>query len=124
MPRPIPFLAALVLVVALTACGGDNGDESRSTPSQTTTSGAGEPPATTPTATTSNSPAPGAGISQDEAEQIALAAAGPGSAVLEAHQGDEHGRPVYEFQISVGGQTRDIEVDRETGEVVRNEPHD
>ena len=109
MPRPIPFLAALVLVVALTACGGDNGDESRSTPSQTTTS---------------NLPAPGAGISQDEAEQIALAAAGPGSAVLEAHQGDEHGRPVYEFQISVGGQTRDIEVDRETGEVVRNEPHD
>ena len=63
-------------------------------------------------------------MTRDQAQQIALAAAGLGASVRHVNgPHDEHGQTVWTFEIEVGGQTREITVAQATGQVLRNEIH-
>jgi hypothetical protein len=57
-------------------------------------------------------------ISQAQAERIAIGATG-GGRVTKAERETEHGRPVYHFRVLAGGAEYRVDVDRETGAVLR-----
>ena len=59
-----------------------------------------------------------ASISLAEAERIAIGAAG-GGRVTKVERETEHGRPVYHFRVLAGGAEYRVDVDRETGAVLR-----
>jgi uncharacterized membrane protein YkoI len=58
---------------------------------------------------------------EEDAERIALDAAGAGASVTSVEEGDVEGRPVFRFDVTVDGEQREITVDRVNGEVVTNE---
>ncbi|MFI7487930.1 PepSY domain-containing protein [Micromonospora echinaurantiaca] len=66
-------------------------------------------------------PATGAeGVSQQRAGEIALASAG-GGRITEIEAEQEHGRPVWSVEIIAGQTEHEVDVDRETGAVVKAE---
>jgi uncharacterized membrane protein YkoI len=60
-----------------------------------------------------------ASISRATAEKIALTAAG-GGRVTKVERETEHGRPVFDIEVRNGAVEHDIDVDRETGAVLRH----
>lgn len=63
-------------------------------------------------------------ITADEAKQIALDKAGVQEADIhdyETEQDQENGRPVYEIQFDVGETEYEYYIDRETGEILKEE---
>ncbi|MEV6815748.1 PepSY domain-containing protein, partial [Micromonospora sp. NPDC051296] len=67
--------------------------------------------------------APGSGadvVSLKRAGEIALAHVG-GGRITEIERDREHGRPVWEVEIIKGGTEHEIDIDRETGAVVKAE---
>ncbi|MFC0508303.1 PepSY domain-containing protein [Micromonospora costi] len=87
------------------------------TPDDSATSGT---PGGTPTTggTTTGAPAGGERVGLQRAGEIALARVGGGRIVeIEAEQ--EHGRPVWSVEIVTGGVEHDVDVDRDSGAVLR-----
>ncbi|MER7889347.1 PepSY domain-containing protein [Micromonospora sp. NPDC094482] len=94
------------------------------TPDDSATSGAPGSPSGAPTnsATPGQSSAPATGdrVDQQRAGEIALARAG-GGRIVEVEAEQEHGRPVWSVEIVAGGTEHDIDVDRDSGAVLRAE---
>lgn len=117
-PQRVAGLSAAVLFAAvLTACGSDGeGQTAARTSVSAPPSGASAPSSTVPptsgsSGAPSSSPAPGTPVTQDQAQQIALAAAVPGATVRRVDgPHDEHGQTVWTFEVAVGGTTREISV--------------
>ncbi|WBB70681.1 PepSY domain-containing protein [Micromonospora sp. WMMD812] len=97
------------------ATGGTPGDSATTgTPSGAPTTGGSSTQPTGPG---------GDRVDQQQAGEIALARAGGGRIVeIEAEQ--EHSRPVWSVEVVAGGTEHDIDVDRETGAVLRAEQED
>ncbi|MEV4545136.1 PepSY domain-containing protein [Micromonospora echinaurantiaca] len=62
----------------------------------------------------------GDAVSQQRAGEIALASAG-GGRITEIEAEQEHGRPVWSVEIVAGQTEHEVDVDRETGAVVKAE---
>ncbi|MDG4832090.1 PepSY domain-containing protein [Solwaraspora sp. WMMD1047] len=77
-------------------------------------------PTGTPTGTPTSAPAGTAGIGHDRAVEIALAEAG-GGRVDEIERETEHGRQVWSVEIVNGDTEVEVDVDAETGEIVKAE---
>lgn len=65
----------------------------------------------------------GGGIDEAAARQIAVRAAGGGQ-VEDVERETEHGREVWDVEVTVGGVEHDVDVDAATGEVTRHETDD
>ncbi|WP_328348172.1 PepSY domain-containing protein [Micromonospora sp. NBC_00421] len=94
------------------------------TPSATTST-PGTPSATTstpgtPASTGSTAPATDDPVSQQRAGEIALAKAGGGQ-ITEIEREQEEGRPVWSVEIINGDTEHEVEVDRESGAIVKSE---
>ncbi|MFG2102577.1 PepSY domain-containing protein [Micromonospora echinaurantiaca] len=74
----------------------------------------GGTPGTTAPATSADA------VSQQRAGEIALASAG-GGRITEIEAEQEHGRPVWSVEIVAGQTEHEVDVDRETGAVVKAE---
>ncbi|MFI7606751.1 PepSY domain-containing protein [Micromonospora sp. NPDC049366] len=92
----------------------------RATPDDSATAGT---PSGTPTTGGTSAPPAGTGgdrVDQQRAGEIALARVGGGEIVeIEAEQ--EHGRPVWSVEIINGNTEHDVDVDRDSGAVLRAE---
>ncbi|GIJ06904.1 PepSY domain-containing protein [Micromonospora andamanensis] len=86
-----------------------------------------DPTATTPTGAATSAPAEqsqpateGDAVSRERAGEIALAHAGGGQ-ITETDRDREDGRDVWEIEIVNGGTEHEIDVDRQSGEIVKAE---
>ncbi|MEV7231774.1 PepSY domain-containing protein [Polymorphospora sp. NPDC051019] len=111
--------------VALTSAPGTPGTPGTPDTAPTTgpTSGETSSPAPTQSSPTGG-PASGVdAISAERAKEIALGRVGGGT-VEEVDRDREHGRPVWEVEIYKGQVEYEVDVDRETGEIVKFEQDD
>ncbi|MFI6262259.1 PepSY domain-containing protein [Micromonospora sp. NPDC051006] len=94
------------------------------TPDDSASAGAPGSPSGAPTTSAapgqSTGPATGDRVDQQRAGEIALARAG-GGRIVEVEAEQEHGRPVWSVEIVAGGTEHDIDVDRDSGAVLRAE---
>jgi uncharacterized membrane protein YkoI len=67
-----------------------------------------------------SAPAGGSAVSVAQAKAIAISAAG-GGRVTKVERETEHGRAVWDVEVISGGIEHDIDVDRQTGAVLRHE---
>lgn len=67
--------------------------------------------------------APSGAISAEEASRIALLTTG-GGRITKIERETEHGRPVYAVEVQLRGVEHDLDVDRETGQVLRHRSDD
>ncbi|MEU8300944.1 PepSY domain-containing protein [Micromonospora sp. NPDC048909] len=99
-------------------------DSSSATPDDSASAGAPGSPSGAPTTSAapgqSTGPATGDRIDPQRAGEIALARAG-GGRIVEVEAEQEHGRPVWSVEIVAGGTEHDIDVDRDSGAVLRAE---
>lgn len=120
-PRLLTTAAAALLVVGLSACG-TSGSGGGSNAGQASSGGATA--TTTAPIVPSSAPATGTPVTQAQAQQIALAAAGPGATVRHVSPLHvERGQVVWTFEIVVGSQDRDISVAQATGQVIDEGTH-
>lgn len=124
------FLPVL-LTASLAACGNDDtgstSTDTSSAPQVTSTSSAPSTPAAAPStpAAAPSAPASNSGaLTEPEARAAALAAAGAGASVRSVEEGEEDGRQIYDYDITVPNGKREIKIDRATGEIVKNELDD
>ncbi|MEV0734054.1 PepSY domain-containing protein [Polymorphospora sp. NPDC050346] len=108
--------------VALTSAPGTPGTPD-TTPTAGPTSGETTGPAPTQSSPTGGPASGGDAISAERAKEIALARTGGGT-VEEVDRDREHGRPVWEVEIYKGQVEYEVDVDRETGEIVKFEQDD
>ncbi len=115
----------LTAATSVPTTAGLPGDDA--TPDDSGTSGtptdSGTPDDSGTSGTPTDSAAPAAGgdaVSWERAGEIALAHAG-GGRITEVERDREHGRPVWEVEIIKGGIEHEIDIDRETGAVVKAE---
>ncbi|GIJ33194.1 PepSY domain-containing protein [Micromonospora sediminimaris] len=87
-------------------------------PSGTTTADPSSAASTVPVQT--QSATEGDAVSRERAGEIALAQAGGGQ-ITETDRDEENGRAVWEVEIVNGGTEHEIDVDRQSGEVVKAE---
>jgi hypothetical protein len=71
-----------------------------------------------PSSAPSTSPSQADAVSAERAREIALERAGGGS-VTEVEREQEHGRPVWSVEIRNGSTEHEVDVDRETGAIVK-----
>ena len=102
--KKLAMMLPLVLAGTLTACGGDDPEA-----------------APDPTAAPTRELAESGGIPEAQARAAALAAAGAGATLSKVEVDDVDDRPVFKYRIKVAGDVREVSVDRNTGEVVKNE---
>ena len=90
-------------------------------PSESATSSPGSkaPSGASSTAPTRVQSTSGSGISADQARKIALKAAG-GGRVTDIERETEHGRAVWDVEVQRGNVEHDIDIDRQTGDVLRH----
>lgn len=112
-PRTVPVSAGTPSTAA-----GPDGTRTSGAPDDGATSGAPDDSATTDTTS-----GPGAGVDQRRAGEIALAEVG-GGRIVEIEAEWEHGRSVWDVEIRLDGVEHEVDVDRETGAVVRYERDD
>ncbi|MFI7550337.1 PepSY domain-containing protein [Micromonospora sediminimaris] len=93
-------------------------DPATADPSGTTTADPSSAASTVPAQT--QSATEGDAVSRERAGEIALAQAGGGQ-ITETDRDEENGRAVWEVEIVNGGTEHEIDVDRQSGEVVKAE---
>ncbi|MEV7229356.1 PepSY domain-containing protein [Polymorphospora sp. NPDC051019] len=104
-------VAALAITgTAIAAVAADTGQDRRPAVTAARTGDAGTGPAADP-------------VSAERAKEIALGRVGGGT-VEEVDRDREHGRPVWEVEIYKGQVEYEVDVDRETGEIVKFEQDD
>ncbi|RIV36827.1 PepSY domain-containing protein [Micromonospora radicis] len=92
------------------------------TPTDPTASGTPAGPTSSAAPTDSGTPAAGAdAVSAERAGELALAHVGGGGRITEIDRDRENGRPVWEVEIVKGDTEHEIDIDRETGAVVKAE---
>jgi uncharacterized membrane protein YkoI len=139
MKRTVLMVAAAGVVLAATGATIGVAASGASSPAQLTSLVADDSPSPAPSelfpseshsptpdqSSLDDSPAPApanARISADRAAEIALARAGGRITDVEAEF--EHGRPVWKVELVTGGVQYRVDVDRETGAIVRSQPED
>ncbi|BCJ58294.1 PepSY domain-containing protein [Micromonospora endophytica] len=95
-------------------------DDSGTVATPASPSGTTATPTATPTDAATAAPAGDDAVSGERAGEIALAHVG-GGRITETDRDRENGRPVWEIEIVSGDTEHDIDVDRETGAVLKAE---
>ncbi|MFF5219069.1 PepSY domain-containing protein [Micromonospora sp. NPDC000442] len=110
----------------LTAATGAPASTTTIDPTDTTTTGPSATTTAEPTGAAPSTPGQnqqateGDAVSRERAGEIALAQAG-GGRITETDRDEENGRAVWEVEIVNGGTEHEIDVDRQSGEVVKAE---
>ncbi|WBB47387.1 PepSY domain-containing protein [Verrucosispora sp. WMMA2044] len=106
---------------APTTAGVPEGTTGATAPGPTGTTATADPTSVAPSTPAQTQPATeGDAVSRERAGEIALAQAG-GGRITETDRDEENGRAIWEVEIVNGGTEHEIDVDRQSGEIVKAE---